>query len=61
MTPGYSGTPQARKLGIKPGYRVGLDHAPPGWGLTDPPAGVVAVESGPADLIIGFFTTVLQE
>jgi hypothetical protein len=34
---GYSGTPQARKLGLKPGHRFGLDHPPAGWRLTGPP------------------------
>jgi hypothetical protein len=28
---GYSGTPLARKLGVKPGHRVLLKHAPAGW------------------------------
>ena len=28
---GYSGTPLPRKLGIKPGHRVLLDSAPPGF------------------------------
>ena len=28
---GYSGTPLARKLGIKPGHRVALVSAPPGF------------------------------
>jgi hypothetical protein len=37
---GYSGPSQARKLGIKPGQRVTLDHPPPGWQLTDPPPGL---------------------
>jgi hypothetical protein len=27
--PGYSGTPLPKKLGIKPGFRVSLDGAPP--------------------------------
>ena len=27
--PGYSGTPLPKKLGIKPGFRVALDSAPP--------------------------------
>ena len=30
-TAGYSGTPLARKLGIKPGHRVGLLGAPDGF------------------------------
>jgi hypothetical protein len=55
---GYSGTPQARKLGIKPEQRVGLDQPPPGWQLTDPPPGLTRAGAGePADLIVAFFTT----
>jgi hypothetical protein len=53
---GYSGTPQARKLGIRAGQRILLDHHPNGWGLTDPPEGVVAVAGGQADVVISFFT-----
>ena len=36
-TPGYSGRPQAVKLGLKPGQRVSLHQPPDGWALTDPP------------------------
>jgi hypothetical protein len=55
---GYSGTPQARKLGIKPGQRVVLDHPPPGWRLADPPPGLLRPGPGePADVIIGFVTS----
>lgn len=51
----YSGTPQARKLGIKPGQRVALDHPPAGWQLTDPPPGLLRPGPGePADVIISF-------
>src|ERR1700722_18437513 len=40
VTAGYSGRPQAAKLGLKPEQRVHLHHPPPGWALTDPPAGL---------------------
>jgi hypothetical protein len=50
---GYSGTPQARKLGIKPGSHVALHAAPPGWSLTDPPP-IVDAGSGPADVVVWF-------
>ena len=56
-TPGYSGRPQAAKLGLKPGQRVQLYHPPAGWTLSDPPAGLD--EPGPdgqADVILAFFT-----
>jgi hypothetical protein len=56
MAAGYSGTPQARKLGIKSGQRVCIDSAPAGWVLTDPPPDVVYVEgSDPAEIIVSFF------
>jgi hypothetical protein len=53
MSSGYSGTPQARKLGIKPHARVGLDGPPAGWQLLDPPPHVDAPD-GPADVLIWF-------
>jgi hypothetical protein len=37
---GYSGTPLARKIGIKAGHRVALLHRPDAWELTDLPEGV---------------------
>jgi Protein of unknown function (DUF3052) len=51
-----TGTPQARKLGLKPGMRVALDAPPDGWRLTDPPAGLLAPdEDGTADVVVAFF------
>lgn len=57
---GYSGTPLARKLGIKPGSSLGLIDAPEGFleileGLPD---GVLVRESarGRLDVIVAFFT-----
>lgn len=56
MATGYSGTPQARKLGLKPGHRVSLDRPPPGWRVTGPPPGLTHVAApAPADVIISFF------
>ena len=56
-TPGYSGRPQAGKLGLKPGLRVCLHHPPDGWALTDPPAGLDGPgPDGTADVIVAFFT-----
>lgn len=58
MSIGYSGTPQARKLGIKPGQRICLDNSPSGWELADPPADISFVGArASADLIISFFTS----
>lgn len=59
MTAGYSATPQVRKLGIKPGMRVAVEHAPPGWHLDDPPPFVVAA-SGAADVLIRFVRTAAE-
>ena len=57
-TPGYSGRPQAAKLGLKPGQRVHLQNPPDGWALTDPPAGLAGPDPhGEADVIIAFFTS----
>ena len=54
--PPGSGRPQAAKLGLRPGQRVGLHHPPPGWDLADPPGGLTdAGPDGPADVIIAFF------
>src|SRR5581483_10798004 len=54
---GYSGRPQARKLGLKAGQRVVLHEAPAGWALTDPPDGLAGPgPDGQADVIVAFFT-----
>jgi hypothetical protein len=61
MPAGYSGTPQARKLGLKSGQRVSIDQPPEGWSFTDPPADLTYVGSTePADLIVSFFTAAEQ-
>jgi hypothetical protein len=55
-SPGYSGRPQAVKLGLRPGQRVYLHDPPASWDLADPPDGLIdAGPDGPADLIIAFF------
>ena len=43
MTAGYSSTPQARKLGLKPGLRLAVIDPPDGWSLADPPPTIPAV------------------
>ena len=63
MTPappaGYSGTPLPRKLGIKPGHRLGLIGAPEGFDATlGELPGDVAVRRrarGPLDVVVAFF------
>lgn len=53
---GYSGSSQAKKLGLKSGLRVALDNKPPSWELADPPDGVEVVRgAGSADVVISFF------
>ncbi len=55
--PGYSGRPQAAKLGLKPGQRVSLHQPPGGWALSDPPDGLAGPgPDGQADVIVAFFT-----
>jgi hypothetical protein len=55
---GYSGTPLPTKLGIAPGTRVMLLHAPEGFDTTlgDLPDGVVVVRrlAGAADVVVAF-------
>jgi hypothetical protein len=54
---GYSGTPLPEKLGIKPGHRIGLLSAPPGFELEGLPEGVRLIRraQGSFDVIV-FFT-----
>ncbi|MGW0967958.1 DUF3052 domain-containing protein [Streptomyces sp. NPDC002516] len=54
---GYSGTPLARKIGIKAGNRVRLVHGPPDWEIPGLPEDCAIGESGPegADVTVAFF------
>ena len=52
---GYSGTPLAKKLGIKPGHRLALVRAPDGWAVPDLPDGVTTGTPDGADVVIAFF------
>ena len=45
---GYSGTPLAKKIGIKPGHRVRLRHAPDSFGIPDLPDDVDLTPAAPA-------------
>lgn len=61
MTAGTTGSPQARKLGLKSGLRLSLDNPPPGWSLIDPPVDLTLVAPPEAaDVIITFFTESAQ-
>lgn len=54
-TPGYSSTPQIRKLGITPGARVAVDGAPDGWSLEAPqPVLDAGAGDGPVDVLLRF-------
>ena len=57
MSAGYSGTPLAKKLGIRPGHRLMLLNAPETLAL-DLPDGVQVVRQarGKADVIVSFHT-----
>ncbi len=53
---GYSQTPLAKKLGVKPGARLGLDREPPGWEVPELPDDVATVaRADPADVVVAFF------
>ena len=55
---GYSGTPLAKKLGIKEGHRLAVLGAPKAFAIPDLPAGVDARTSarGVSDVILSFHT-----
>jgi hypothetical protein len=59
-TAGYSGTPLAKKLGIKPGHDLALLSAPEGFAIDDLPEGVtqhdVMLGPGELDVIVTFQT-----
>jgi hypothetical protein len=57
---GYSGTPLARKLGVKPGQVVQLVGAPAAWSIPDLPDGARLRRRGApegADVIVVFLRT----
>jgi len=51
---GYSGTPQLRKLGIKPGLRLVVVSAGRDWDFAEPLDGVEQVPEGPTDVALVF-------
>jgi len=55
---GYSGTPLAQKLGIKPGHALAVVGAPEGFAIPSLPDGVVPRSGlrGRADVIVSFHT-----
>ncbi|NUU24367.1 MAG: DUF3052 domain-containing protein [Streptomycetaceae bacterium] len=56
---GYSATPLAAKLGVKPGYRLVVRHAPAGWGIPNLPPDVTqtADNIAHADVALAFYRT----
>lgn len=54
---GYSGTPPAKKIGVKAGNRVALVHRPPDWQIPDLPPDVSVADSDAdgADIVIAFY------
>ncbi|MFF3328964.1 DUF3052 domain-containing protein [Streptomyces sp. NPDC002888] len=54
---GYSGTPLARKIGVKAGHRVRLLGAPAAWDIPGLPEGCEVVDRavGRADVTVAFF------
>jgi hypothetical protein len=58
VTAGYSGTPLAKKLGIKAGHRVQLIGGPLDWSIEDLPDNVRVSHrrgSSPANVVVAFF------
>jgi hypothetical protein len=51
---GYSGTPLAKKIGIRAGHRVRLPHRPDDWEIPELPDGVV-ISGTPADVTVAFY------
>lgn len=54
MNAGYSGTPQLKKLGVKPGLRLAVVAQPDGWEFAQPLEDVELVAPGPADVALVF-------
>ncbi|QPP07833.1 DUF3052 domain-containing protein [Streptomyces bathyalis] len=54
---GYSGTPLARKIGIKDGHEVRLLHGPRAWEIPGLPDGCTVADGGPegADVAVAFY------
>ena len=54
MTEGYSGTPQLKKLGIKPGIRLLVVGKDADWEFAEPLEDVEIVPPGPTDVAVVF-------
>lgn len=57
MTAGYSGSSQARKIGLKDGLNVQVLHRPEGWDFADaPPVHLVGPRARSADIVVAFYS-----
>jgi hypothetical protein len=59
VSAGYSATPLAAKIGVKPGQRLAIIGAPRDWSIPDLPSDVKITRrrgGAPADVVIAFFT-----
>lgn len=56
MATGYSGTPQARKLGLVPGVSWDVVDPPEGWAFEEPPADALR-SAEDADVVLLFVRT----
>lgn len=54
MDAGYSGTPQATKLGLKPGVTWDVVGAPDGWDFETPPAPDLRRDGHDVDVVVAF-------
>ena len=63
MTAGYSGTPLPRKLGLRPGARIAIIHAPDGFdkAIEPLPHGVTILSRVGADVDVLIFFTEQQK
>ncbi|MET7567775.1 DUF3052 domain-containing protein [Streptomyces sp. NPDC005492] len=54
---GYSATPLAGKIGVRPGHRIHLHHAPDHWDIPGLPEGCEVADGGPrgADVTVAFY------
>jgi len=57
---GYSGTPQLKKLGIKPGLRLAVLGADPDWDFAEPLEDVELLPLGPTDVTLVFVRSAVE-
>jgi len=57
---GHPVVTQASKLGLKPGLRLAIVNRPAGWAFAEPPSDLADAGTGPAEVVVAFFTTSLE-